>query len=62
MCSMRKRIKGLTPIQIKELTREELEIPIRTNDILESLGRISSSVSQGDIKRYEEWMNEFGSQ
>ena len=30
-------------------------------DFLESLGKVSSSVGGADLKRFEAWMEEFGS-
>ena len=61
MMSMRKRIKGLTPEQIKNLSKQELEVPSTAEDFDAALSKIQSSVSQADIKRYEEWMKEYGS-
>lgn len=61
MMSMRKRIKGLTPEQIKNLSKEELEVPLTKDDFDTALLKIQSSVSKSDLKRYEDWMNEFGS-
>ncbi|KAJ3417277.1 Katanin p60 ATPase-containing subunit A1 [Chytridiales sp. JEL 0842] len=61
MMSMRKRIKGLTPEQIKNLPKDELETPASKVDFEAALAKIQSSVSQADLKRYQEWMDEFGS-
>lgn len=40
---------------------KELDAPISENDLLESLKNISKSVSQEDIKEYDEWTNKFKS-
>ncbi|KAJ3283920.1 Katanin p60 ATPase-containing subunit A1 [Borealophlyctis nickersoniae] len=61
MMSMRKRIRGLTPEQIKSLPKEELEIPATGQDFDEAIKKIQSSVSQADLKKYKDWMDEFGS-
>jgi katanin p60 ATPase-containing subunit A1 len=61
MMSMRKRIRGLSSEQIKNLSKEELEVPCSREDFNNSIAKIQSSVSQADIKKYEEWMKEFGS-
>lgn len=61
MMSMRKRIRGLTPDQIKNIPKEELEAPARPDDFTTALEKIQSSVSQADLKRYQDWMDEFGS-
>lgn len=60
MMSMRKRIRGLTPDQIKSIPKGELEAPATKEDFDLALSKIQSSVSQADIKRYEDWMKEFG--
>ena len=59
--AMRRRIQGLTPAEIKGLSKEELESPSTREDFALALSRISSSVSANDIRKYEKWMEEFGS-
>jgi len=61
MMAMRRRIQGLTPAEIKGLSKEELESPSTREDFALALSRISSSVSANDIRKYEKWMEEFGS-
>ncbi|KAI8822047.1 P-loop containing nucleoside triphosphate hydrolase protein [Fimicolochytrium jonesii] len=61
MMSMRKRIKGLKPDEIRSLAKEELEAPATKDDFEAAIAKIQSSVSQADLKRYQEWMDEFGS-
>ena len=39
--------------------QEELEAPVSQSDILTAIKNISKSVSQSDLKRYEEWTSEF---
>ena len=39
--------------------QEELEAPVSQMDILTAIKNISKSVSQSDLKRYEEWTSEF---
>lgn len=61
MMAMRRRILGLAPEQIKCLSKEELELPVTMEDFLDATKRVNKSVSIEDLKRYEKWMNEFGS-
>ncbi|KNC96074.1 uncharacterized protein SPPG_08465 [Spizellomyces punctatus DAOM BR117] len=61
MMSMRKRIRGLSPEQIRSISKEELEAPATKEDFEAAISKIQSSVSQADLKRYQEWMDEFGS-
>ena len=60
MMSMRRRIKGLAPEQIRNLPKEELDLPVNMDDFQEALKKVSKSVSEADIKKYADWMNEFG--
>lgn len=61
MMSMRRRIAGLTPEEIRALAKEEVDRPITKQDFLEAIQRTSKSVSQEDLDKYEKWMREFGS-
>ncbi|XP_060579567.1 katanin p60 ATPase-containing subunit A1-like [Ruditapes philippinarum] len=61
MMSFRRRIKGLTPDEIKRIPKEELNMPTSMEDFLEAKKKVNKSVSQDDLKKYEEWMKEFGS-
>ena len=61
MMSMRRRIEGLTPEDIKKLSKEELEMPVTKSDFDLALKKVSKSVSAQDIEKYKKWMDEFGS-
>lgn len=61
MMAMRRRISGLKPEEIKGLSKNELELPVTMNDFSDAIRRINKSVSIEDLKRYEKWMQEFGS-
>ena len=61
MMAMRRLIEGKSPDEIKNLPREELELPTTTDDFLTALKKCSKSVSATDLERYEKWMAEFGS-
>ncbi|XP_049885612.1 katanin p60 ATPase-containing subunit A-like 1 isoform X2 [Pectinophora gossypiella] len=61
MMSMRRKIAGLKPEQIKQLAKEELDLPVTKQDFMEALGKCNKSVSKGDIQKYLSWMAEFGS-
>ena len=39
---------------------EELEAPAVKVDFEAALSKIQSSVSQADLKKYQDWMDEFG--
>ncbi|KAL1492491.1 hypothetical protein ABEB36_010739 [Hypothenemus hampei] len=61
MMSMRRKIMGLRPDQIKQLPKEELDLPVTTKDFEEAILKNNKSVSKEDLEKYEKWMNEFGS-
>ena len=61
MMSMRRKIAGLRPEEIRALPKEELELPVTDHDFGEAIERCNKSVSAGDLEKYQAWMNEFGS-
>lgn len=61
MMAMRRRISGLTPEEIKNLSREELDLPVTMDDFIDATRRVNKSVSAEDLRRYEKWMRDFGS-
>ena len=61
MMSMRRKIAGLRPSEIRNLNRDELDLPVTKQDFLEAISKCNKSVSKEDLEKYEKWMNEFGS-
>ncbi|XP_017081730.1 katanin p60 ATPase-containing subunit A-like 1 isoform X1 [Drosophila eugracilis] len=61
MMSMRRKIAGLTPEQIRQLATEEVDLPVSNKDFNEAMSRCNKSVSRADLDKYEKWMKEFGS-
>ncbi|XP_060537173.1 katanin p60 ATPase-containing subunit A-like 1 isoform X2 [Cylas formicarius] len=61
MMSMRRKILGLKPDQIRQLPKEELDLPVTTQDFEEAILKNNKSVSKEDLDKFEKWMNEFGS-
>uniref|UniRef100_A0A8C5WF95 Multifunctional fusion protein n=1 Tax=Leptobrachium leishanense TaxID=445787 RepID=A0A8C5WF95_9ANUR len=61
MMAMRRRIQGLTPEQMRALSKSELQMPVTMEDFELTLKKISKSVSAADLEKYEKWMAEFGS-
>ncbi|CAL8067952.1 unnamed protein product [Orchesella dallaii] len=61
MMSMRRRVLGLKPEEIRALPKEELDLPVTQKDFDEALKKCNKSVSQDDLEKYEKWMAEFGS-
>lgn len=61
MMSMRRKIAGMKPEQIKQLAKEELDLPVSAMDFHDAVSKCNKSVSKQDLEKYEEWMKEFGS-
>uniref|UniRef100_A0AAQ4Q808 Katanin p60 ATPase-containing subunit A1 n=1 Tax=Gasterosteus aculeatus aculeatus TaxID=481459 RepID=A0AAQ4Q808_GASAC len=61
MMAMRRRIQGLSPEEIRALSKDELQMPVTMEDFTLTLRKISKSVSAADLEKYEAWMTEFGS-
>uniref|UniRef100_A0A3B4G5V9 Katanin p60 ATPase-containing subunit A-like 1 n=2 Tax=Pundamilia nyererei TaxID=303518 RepID=A0A3B4G5V9_9CICH len=61
MMAMRRRIQGLSPEEIRALSKEELQMPVTMEDFTLTLKKISKSVSAADLEKYDAWMAEFGS-
>ncbi len=59
MMSMRRRIHGLEPQQIKELAND-LDMPITLEDIRTALKKIRKTVADGDVDKYVMWIETFG--
>lgn len=57
----RKKIKGLTAEAIKQMQKEEMDLPVTNADFEEAISKIQPSVNKADIEKYEKWMSEFGS-
>lgn len=61
LMAMRRRIEGLTPEEIRNLSRDEMHMPTTMEDFESTLRKVSKSVSATDLEKYEKWIEEFGS-
>ncbi|KAG8444462.1 hypothetical protein GDO86_009584 [Hymenochirus boettgeri] len=61
LMAMRRRIEGLTPDEIRNLSRDDMHMPTTMEDFEMALKKVSKSVSALDIEKYEKWIEEFGS-
>lgn len=61
MMSMRRKIAGLRPDQIRQLQTAEVDLPVSTQDFMEAMSKCNKSVSKQDLEKYRKWMQEFGS-
>lgn len=59
--SMRRMILGKTPAEIKLIKREDVDLPVTAVDFDEAVSKTKKSVSENDVKKFEEWMSEYGS-
>ncbi|XP_034131186.1 katanin p60 ATPase-containing subunit A1 isoform X2 [Drosophila guanche] len=61
MMAMRRLISGRTPEEIKQIRREDVDLPITLQDFQDARQRTKKSVSADDVARFEKWMEEYGS-
>lgn len=59
--SMRRKINGRTPAEIKQIRREEVDLPVTEQDFNEAMLRTRKSVSAIDVDKFQKWMEEYGS-
>ena len=59
--AMRQKIKGLTPDEIKNLTKDLKDLPVTMKDFEISLSKVSRTVSNEDLIKHQQWDKEFGS-
>lgn len=57
----RKAFAGKTMEEIINFQKSQLQIPVQMEDFLQSIKKISPSVSRDDLCHYERWNVEFGS-
>ncbi|CAG4916688.1 unnamed protein product [Colias eurytheme] len=60
MMTMRRKIAGKTPEQIRRLKRTELEAPISKADLDTAIEKTRRTVTQADVARYSTWMQKHG--
>lgn len=61
MMSMRRKITGRSPEEIKQIKKEDVDLPVTMADFTDALTKCKSSVSPTDVHKYKAWMKEFGS-
>ena len=61
MNGMRRKIAGKRPEEIRRMGAEDMAEPITMADFVQATNRISPSVSKEDIKKHEQWRDEYGS-
>ena len=61
LMSMRKVIKGKTPAEIKELSKEDIEKPVTMEDCTTAIQRCTTSIQIKDLERHEKWIKQYGS-
>ncbi|GLH13257.1 Spastin [Gryllus bimaculatus] len=61
MMSVRREIAGRTTEEIKNIKKEDIDLPVTAQDFEDALARCKASVSKKDVERYEQWMGEYES-
>ncbi|CAH4038222.1 unnamed protein product [Pieris brassicae] len=60
MMTMRRKIAGKTPEEIRRLKRSELEAPVSKLDLETAIEKTRRTVTQADVARYSSWMQKHG--
>lgn len=60
MMSMRRRIEGLSPCEIRNIPGEELLAPASMADFVKAMTKVCKTFSENDLCKYDEWMRQFG--
>lgn len=61
LMAMRRKIMGKTPAEIRMIKREEVDLPVTASDFDDAISKTRKSVSEADVKNFENWMSEYGS-
>lgn len=61
MMSMRRKITGRSPAEIKQIRREEVDLPVTEKDFEDAISRTRKSVSESDVDTFRRFMDEYGS-
>ncbi|EEB20015.1 conserved hypothetical protein [Pediculus humanus corporis] len=61
LMSMRRKITGRSPEEIKQIKKEDVDLPVTMDDFIDALAKCKPSVSPSDVHKYKSWMKEFGS-
>lgn len=60
MMTMRHKIAGKTPDEIRRLKRSELEAPVSKEDLEAASEKTRRTVTQADVAKYTTWMQKHG--
>merc|ERR1712173_70969 len=65
MMGLRKRIalarqEGLGVAKIRQMSQEEVDVPVTHQDFVEALKNVQKSVGTDDLQHFSDWMKEFG--
>ena len=61
MMSMRRAIDGLSPEEIRNLSKDKLNLPVSKEDFMAAIKKINRSVSDRDLEKHKKWSDDFGS-
>lgn len=60
MMTMRHKVAGKSPEQIRRLKRSELEAPVTKADLIAAMDKTRRTVTQADVARYSNWIQKHG--
>jgi hypothetical protein len=53
-------ISGMNPSEIMKMDKSNIDAPIKLADFEASISKVQPSVGKNDLKKFEQWMIEFG--
>ncbi|XP_026321922.1 katanin p60 ATPase-containing subunit A1-like isoform X2 [Hyposmocoma kahamanoa] len=60
MMTMRRKIAGKSPDQIRKIKQSELEAPVTKEDLMTAIEKTRRTVTTNDVARYTNWMQKHG--
>ena len=60
LMSVRRMISGMHPSEIMKMDKSAIDAPIKLADFEASISKVQPSVGKNDLKKFEQWMIEFG--
>jgi len=60
MTMRRLRSKGMKLADLKNMKKEEVDLPITMEDFAEAIAKTGKTVGQDDVRKHLEWSKTFG--
>lgn len=61
MMCVRRKIAGRSAQEIRNIKKEDIDLPVTAKDFEDAIARCKASVSKKDVHKYEQWISEYES-